>query len=241
MKYIVKICGNKLEKCDFRNILVANKEKDNKTKSTVIEKKIINNFNESRFKTNITQLLEKKINEKFKLLELKIEKDKKDLESRLRKDFEMKTKKKEEEIKKLKEELNKKIKVDIELQKKKTSNLRKDIDRLSKFKQKEVDSEVEIPKPSFKLKGEDNLSNVFSNYQNTNNIGNLGNLKKAKNIQLNIESKEPSYEELENEFNKIITESPKKAREGSDFYTNINTPVNKLVNDYYYSMRKISF
>lgn len=139
MKYIVKICGSKLEKCDFRNILLSNNKM----------KKSANNFNETDFQKKLIDSFDKKLNDKLMELEKKIIKEKSDFENKLVERFKLENKKNVDEIKSLKNELNKKIKEEImteqsqkyKLNTKKNGNLRKNYEALNKFKQTDIEIE----------------------------------------------------------------------------------------------------
>jgi len=161
MKYIVKICGNKLEKCDFRNILLNNKTRKNPNK-----------FNETTFKKNITEEFDKKLNDKFKELELRFTKEKQEIEEKLKKRFEAESKKKDEEIKKLQDELKKEIKIEIPLamkEAKATTNLRKNLNQIKTINQKFIEigqkSKPFIRNSNSHVDSEE-YNNLISNYTN---------------------------------------------------------------------------
>jgi hypothetical protein len=121
MKYIVKICGSKLEKCDFRSVLL-NQKGNNSTNNEIkelISKELsaLKNGNNSNL-IEMNKNLENKIND----LEKKLNKEKKELKDEFKKELE----KKNEQIKLLKESIDKSIKTSIEAEfKKRDGNLRK--------------------------------------------------------------------------------------------------------------------
>ena len=220
MKYIVKICGNKLEKCDFRNMLLSNKDKSNRNFMKQNGKEFnISSFNETSFKKNITSQLEKKMNGKFKELELMMKKNKIEIENKVKKEFEARDKKKEDEIKKLQEELKSKISEIKSIQEntKQANNLRNNmvLSKLNKFKQKSL---------NFVERGQKGLPNRAQSESETQNL---------------VLKADPTYEELEKEFDSLVGSQDLIKQNQNTGYVDMNSPVNKYVNDYYYNFRNI--
>lgn len=226
MKYIVKICGSKLEKCDFNNLL----KNHNANHIMNLIKTFQQKIDDTQKKT--IEIQEIKLKEELKKRDLE-EKKQKELENK-KKEMEKKLfeeKQKNEKAKKEKENKEKEIK---EKEKKEKENK-------AKAKEKNNTKNTIIPNvvPSNLNVNTPYMDNTSTGTETGN--GNLrGSLYGLNNINKDMGPKQFTFKEKEfSDIEKQINSAYKMPQENSfEDYGNLldNPQISDMMTNYYYSM-----
>ena len=227
MKYIVKICGSKLEKCDFNNLL----KNHNANHIMQLIKTFQQKIDDTQKKT--IELQEIKLKEELK---------KRDLEEKKRQEINLKKK----EMEKKKEEEKEKQRKEKELkekEKKEKEKKEKEKEKENEKEKKEKEKREKEKKKNINLNANANNLNVINSpYIEASEIGNLrGSLYGLNNINKDMSAKhftfkEKDFNDIEKQINSDLLYKPQE-NSFEDYSKFLENPqISDMMTNYYYSM-----